>query len=95
MIATVYAWHEHHNRAAEEEGNFMSAAKIVALDRKSYHILLRRAPGDGIAGGRTYDAVIAACVFKAKAATLLTFNKSHFLPFVDRGIEVVVPGGCR
>lgn len=75
------------------EGNFMSAAKTVALGGKSYRTLLRRASDDGIAGGRTYDAVIAACVFKAKAATLLTFNESHFLPFVGRGIEVVVPGG--
>jgi hypothetical protein len=23
---------------------------------------------------------------------LLTFNKDHFLPFADRGLEIVVPG---
>jgi predicted nucleic acid-binding protein len=130
----VCAWHEHHDRAAEEierrlsrgekmfvaapalieayavltrlppphrlspadalallEANFMSVARIVALDGKSYRTLLRRAPDDGIAGGRTYDAVIAACAFKAKATVLLTFNESHFLSFVERGMEIVVP----
>ncbi len=77
------------------EANFMSASRIVALDGKSYRTLLRRAPDEGIAGGRTYDAVIAACFFKAKAAVLLTFNESHFLSFVDKGIEIIVPGKAR
>lgn len=77
------------------ESNFMSAARIVALDAKSYRTLLRRAPDEGIAGGRTYDAVIAACALKAKTAVLLTFNKGHFLSFVERGIEIVVPGKGR
>lgn len=74
------------------EGNFMSASKIVALDGKSYRTLLRQAPADGIAGGRTYDAVIATCVLQAKAAVLLTFNERHFLSFAERGMEIVVPG---
>ena len=134
IVATLCAWHEHHDRALEEierrlnrsekmivaapvlieayavltrlppphrlspvdalallEANFLSAARIVALDGKSYRTLLRRAPDDGIAGGRTYDAVIAACVFKAKATVLITFNESHFLSFVERGLEIVVP----
>ena len=26
---------------------------------------------------------------------LLTFNESHFLPFVERGMEVVVPARDR
>lgn len=70
----------------------MSASKIVALDGKSYRTLLRQAPADGIAGGRTYDAVIATCVLQAKAAVLLTFNERHFLSFAERGMEIVVPG---
>ena len=73
------------------EGNFMHTLKIVALDGKSYRTLLRQAPQDAIAGGRTYDAVLAACALQAKAAALLTFNERHFLPFVAKGIHVVVP----
>lgn len=73
------------------ESNFMNGAKIIALDGKSYRVLLHQAPGDGIAGGRTYDAVIAACAFQAKVATLLTFNERHFLAFAEKGIAIVVP----
>jgi predicted nucleic acid-binding protein len=72
------------------EANFMSASRIVALDGKSYLSLLRRAPDEGVAGGRTYDAVIFACAFKAKASALLTFNESHFLSFVSGEIEIIV-----
>lgn len=74
------------------EANFMQGGRIVALDGKSYPALLRRAPGDGIAGGQTYDAVIAACALRFKGTTLLTFNASHFLAFAQRGLEIIVPG---
>lgn len=77
------------------EANFMRTISIVTLDGKSYHTLLRQAPDKDISGGRIYDVVIAACVFKAKASVLLTFNESHFLFFVERGTEVVVPGKGR
>jgi len=73
------------------EGNFVGAARIVALSGQSYRALLRRARDDGIAGGLTYDAVIAACAFEAKATSLLTFNERHFLPFAERGMKIVVP----
>ena len=74
------------------EANFMSRGKIVALEAKSYRTLLRKAPRQGIAGGRTYDAIIAECARRAKATTLLTFNISHFMPFAGTGLESVVPG---
>ena len=76
------------------EANFMAAGRIIALDGRSYRkllTLLRRAPRDGIAGGRTYDAVIAACALKSKGTRLLTFNASDFSPFSRRGLRVVVP----
>ena len=74
------------------EENFMSTGKIVALNARSYRALLRRAPRNGVAGGRTYDAIIAECARRAKDTTLLTFNISHFLPFAGRGLEIVMPG---
>lgn len=74
------------------ESNFMRAVRVIALDGESYCALLRRAPNGDIVGGRVYDAVIAACAFKAKVAALLTFNESHFLSFAERGIEIIVPG---
>ena len=74
------------------EANFMSTGKIIALDARSYRALLRRAPRNGIAGGRTYDAIIAECARKVKGTTLLTFNLSHFIPFARIGLEIVMPG---
>ena len=69
--------------------------RIVSLDRRAYIALLRRAPHDGIVGGRTYDAVIAACALKGKTAVILTFNEPHFRPFTAWGIAIVVPGKDR
>ena len=77
------------------EADFINPAKIVTLDRKAYVALLRRAPHDGILGGRTYDAVIVACALKGKVATILTFNEQHFLPFAEWGMAIVVPGKGR
>lgn len=74
------------------EANFMSTGKILALDTRSYRSLLRRAPRNGIGGGRTYDAVIAECARKIKGTTLLTFNVRHFMPFAGMGLEIVMPG---
>lgn len=77
------------------EVNFIAAGMIVALEREDYVALLRRAPDEGIAGGRMYDAVIAACVPKTKGTTILTFNASHFASSLRRGVQVVVPGQTR
>jgi predicted nucleic acid-binding protein len=74
------------------DANFMRA-KIIALGGRSYVTLLRRAADEGISGGQTYDAVIAACVLKGKAHALLTFNAGHFRPLAERGMNIVVPGG--
>jgi predicted nucleic acid-binding protein len=71
--------------------NFIRARRVIALDAKSYCDLLRRAPGEEVSGGRTYDAVIAACALRARATTLLTFNAEHFAAYSDRGLEIVVP----
>ena len=46
----------------------------------------------GVAGGRTSDALIAACARKAKVATLLTWNAGHFESLAD-GFVVARPRG--
>ncbi len=74
------------------DANFIAPGSIVALDREGYVGLLRWAPQQGIAGGRTYDAVIAACIPRSNDATILTFNPSHFLSLPRRGVQIVVPG---
>ena len=73
------------------DANFIRARRVLALDSKSYCDLLRRAPGEEVSGGRTYDAVIAACALRAKVTTLLTFDAEHFAAYSGRGLEIVVP----
>ncbi len=72
------------------EANFFDNA--VALDANGYRALLRRVGKEHIAGGQTYDALIAACALKTKAATLLTFNARHFMQLEAAGVRVIVPG---
>jgi predicted nucleic acid-binding protein len=73
------------------EANFIKGTTIIVLQAGSYRDLLRQAPNNGVAGGQTYDAVIAMCAFKAKASALLTFNRSDFL-FAAKQIDIIVPG---
>lgn len=74
------------------DANFIGLGRIVALDAGAYRTLVRQAPAEGISGGRTYDAVIAACALRGKATTLLTLNEQHFVQFAAAGLEIVVPG---
>jgi len=73
------------------DANFVRGVKCVALDAEAYRALLREAPGGGVAGGRTYDAVIARCARQARVRTLLTFNTSHFAPFAGPDLAIVAP----
>lgn len=73
------------------EANFMKGVRVVALDAGGYRSLLRRAAKEGVAGGRTYDALIAECALKARPAAFLTFNAGHFAALEAAGVRVVVP----
>jgi predicted nucleic acid-binding protein len=73
------------------DANFVALGRLVALDAAGYRTLIRQVPGEGITGGRTYDAVIAACALRGKAASLLTLNEPHFIQFAAAGLHIVVP----
>lgn len=51
---------------------------LVALDEAEYFAVLESAAADGVAGGTTYDALIARCALKANAQILYTWNTKHF-----------------
>ena len=72
------------------EANFIEPATVVALTGPAYTTLLRRVAKQTIAGGRTYDAVIAECAHEARAEALLTFNPRHFDP-PPAGVSVIDP----
>lgn len=69
--------------------NFFECS-AVALDTASYRALLERAPAQAVAGGRTYDAVIAQCAIRAGVAHLLTFNERHFRGLTG-AVQIVTP----
>ena len=73
------------------EANFLTGIKVIVIEAEVYDHILRSAPAAAISGGRIYDAVIAACARKARARVLLTFNESHFRPFADPDLRIVVP----
>ena len=73
------------------ETNFLTEGTLEGLDNKAFRPLLREAADHDIAGGRTYDWVIAACARTARVKTLLTFNTRDFLSFRLDGIEVRIP----
>lgn len=73
------------------ENNFVKSATVIALSAKSYQALLRLAPKKGVAGGRTYDAVVGTCAELGKASALLTFNAGDFTA-LGMDFAVVIPG---
>lgn len=84
-LAPVDAW-------ALLEANFVTARSVTALTSRQHLAVLRALAAAGIAGGRTYDALIAEAARLVRATTLLTFNQRHFDP-PPAGITVVVPSG--
>ncbi len=72
------------------EGNFVRGRDVVALDGPAYVSTLRDLAGQDLGGGRTYDALIAACARQAKACALLTLNRRHFDP-PPEGVTIVEP----
>jgi predicted nucleic acid-binding protein len=64
--------------------------EVASLDGEETWSLLRGLPGAAIAGGGTYDALIAACARKARAEAILTWNFADF-ERVAGGILVETP----
>ncbi len=73
------------------ETSFLTEGTIAGLDNKTFRPLLREAADQDIAGGRTYDWVIAACARAARVKTLLTFNARDFLSFHLDDIDIRTP----
>lgn len=65
--------------------------ELVALPSERYRTLLDLLASGEVAGGRSYDALIALCAVEAGAGTLLTFNPSHFFQFESPLLRIVSP----
>ena len=76
------------------EANFIgNGVETVALEAAVFAQLVLEAPDRGIAGGRTYDAMITACARQAHAGTLLILNPRRFDPPSD-GMLVLEPASA-
>lgn len=64
--------------------------QTIVLTAAETWSVLGRLPRRSVAGGRTYDALIAACAKKAGVETLLTWNTKHFEALAD-GFAVTAP----
>jgi predicted nucleic acid-binding protein len=74
------------------KGNFVDHATVVTLGAAAHVKVLDRLAGNGVGGGRSYDAIIGATAIDAGAAELLTFNVKH--PDTPGGdIAVIDPAG--
>jgi predicted nucleic acid-binding protein len=72
-------------------GDYLERGSFVALEAEAYPDLLADLAARRVAGGRTYDAVIARCAEMASVDVLLTFNVRHFEGLV-RNIAIHRPG---
>jgi len=70
--------------------NFVEPATLITLDGPAHVAVLAQSADAGVGGGRTYDALIAACAEASGAKALLTFNRRHFEP-APRGVTIVEP----
>lgn len=69
----------------------LAVARIVALDGRAYWTLLEESVATGVAGGRSYDALIVACAVRARATRILTMNRRDFETLVPTGITLACP----
>ena len=73
-------------------GSFRHRADVVPLAETETWQFLDETAGRGVAGGRTYDALILRCALKGGATRLLTLDRRDFERLDLAGIELVVPG---
>jgi predicted nucleic acid-binding protein len=66
-------------------------AEMVSLTASESWRFLRESRDRGVAGGRTYDALILACATKARADRLLTLNQRDFIRLEPRTLDIVSP----
>lgn len=55
--------------------------QVISLDGAEYLAAIRGAAANQIAGGTTYDVLIAACALRSGADRIYTWNNRHFNRF--------------
>ncbi|MBI4699934.1 MAG: PIN domain-containing protein [Deltaproteobacteria bacterium] len=73
------------------EASLRRPARLVSLSAAEHWELLALLAAAGIAGGATYDGLIATAARKAGAGVLVTWNLRHFARWADKDLAVVTP----
>ena len=82
-ISPAVAWRLIHE-------NIGAVGKIVSLTAAEYSATIQKISEMGLAGGITYDALIAKVAEKSKVEQLLTLNPDHFKRVWPEGDKIVV-----
>jgi len=82
-ISPAVAWRLIHE-------NIGAVGKIVSLTAAEYSATIQKMSEVGLAGGITYDALIAKVAEKSKVEQLLTLNPDHFKRVWPEGEKIVV-----
>ena len=82
-ISPIIAWKLIHE-------NIEATGKIVSLTPAKYISVIKQLSRLGMAGGITYDALIAKVAKKTKVERLLTLNTNHFKRVWPEGEKVII-----
>jgi predicted nucleic acid-binding protein len=69
--------------------NIVSISKIVSLTPAEYSFTIKQISELGLAGGITYDALIAKVAQKSKVERMLTLNLEHFTRVWPDGEKII------
>jgi predicted nucleic acid-binding protein len=69
----------------------MARFEVDHLPAGAYGEFLAAAVGEGVAGGRIYDAHIGEIARRAGSPLVVTDNRRHFTPLLRHGIRVLTP----
>ena len=70
--------------------NIETVARIISLTSREYISVIRQISELGLAGGITYDALIAKVAQKANVERLLTLDADHFTRVWPDGDQLIV-----
>ncbi len=71
------------------EHEVLARFRVCELPVASREVFFATAAGDGVSGGRVYDAHIAETARQAGAAVVVTDNRRHFVGLLRYGLRVV------
>lgn len=70
--------------------NVAACFEVVSLSADDYLACLNQCAGDGVLGGRVYDALILAAAIKSRSEVIYTFDLVHFRSLAPSEIRATI-----